>query len=500
MKIRNWLHHAISAYVVWSHRARGMTIGRDCLISRSAKLDLTNPQGIKIGDETAISFNASVLSHDFVNDRHVDTVIGSRCFIGGRSMIMPGVTVGDGSIVGAGSVVYSDVEPNTIVAGNPARVVERGVRLLKYGMKAKASEVSAQLANPVPVAKPGQIPGDKNDFMNELFGKSPLDVPFGDSEIDSFALISIRARIEAHRGGEISDLEWEKVERPLDVLPLVGISNVTSLDNARNSHAEFRRSLEIGMPQMGVNGLSESWLFKEMGDAHWQLICGALGVKSNAIEDQNGNRLYATFTRINLNIGGSLSSFIENDRLQISGQIKRFGAGMFFSDFEITSNDVSAKLSMMSSFARFGVEGDNASLTKGQPILPPDFAIPSFSDTPAFAVGYTNARATEEQSAVFSSDYELVPYHDINGVGLLYFAAYPAIHDICMARFISKGAKLDTISRDVCYFANSGQESTIRFDLERYEERGTEIETVAHLKRKDGKRMATVRAVYSKCW
>ena len=49
--------------------------------------------------------------------------IGSRCWIGGRSIILPGVTIGEGSTVGAGSVVTSDVPPNVLAAGNPCRVV-----------------------------------------------------------------------------------------------------------------------------------------------------------------------------------------------------------------------------------------------------------------------------------------------------------------------------------------------------------------------------------------
>ena len=48
-----------------------------------------------------------------------------RAWIGAGSTILPGVTVGENSVVGAGSVVTHDVEPNTIVAGNPARLIKR---------------------------------------------------------------------------------------------------------------------------------------------------------------------------------------------------------------------------------------------------------------------------------------------------------------------------------------------------------------------------------------
>jgi len=51
--------------------------------------------------------------------------IGRNVWIGFESCIMPGVTIGDGAIVGARSVVYEDVPPFTVAAGNPARIVRR---------------------------------------------------------------------------------------------------------------------------------------------------------------------------------------------------------------------------------------------------------------------------------------------------------------------------------------------------------------------------------------
>jgi acetyltransferase-like isoleucine patch superfamily enzyme len=51
--------------------------------------------------------------------------IGRAAWIGFDSCVLPGVTIGEGAVVGARSVVTSDVEPFTIVAGNPARVIRR---------------------------------------------------------------------------------------------------------------------------------------------------------------------------------------------------------------------------------------------------------------------------------------------------------------------------------------------------------------------------------------
>lgn len=54
-----------------------------------------------------------------------DTCLGDGCWIGMRAMLMPGVTIGEGAIVAAGSVVIGDVEPYAIVGGNPARMIKR---------------------------------------------------------------------------------------------------------------------------------------------------------------------------------------------------------------------------------------------------------------------------------------------------------------------------------------------------------------------------------------
>ena len=86
--------------------------------------------GITIADGAMIAANVQLISnnHDLY-ERQVITClpvhIGRNAWIGAGSTILPGVTVGDNAVVGAGSVVTKDVEPDTIVAGNPARLIRR---------------------------------------------------------------------------------------------------------------------------------------------------------------------------------------------------------------------------------------------------------------------------------------------------------------------------------------------------------------------------------------
>ena len=113
-----------------------MEIGEGSIISRSAKLDKTNPRGVHIGKYTAVAFGAAILTHDWVNNRHRDVYIGNNCFIGAHAIVLAGVTIGDNCIVSAASVVARDVPPGSLVAGNPARVVESNVKTTRYGVRA----------------------------------------------------------------------------------------------------------------------------------------------------------------------------------------------------------------------------------------------------------------------------------------------------------------------------------------------------------------------------
>lgn len=115
-------------YPAWLRWRYGMHIGNNCRISWKAHLDKSvNPRGIYIGDNTWILSEAMILAHDHCRSLMADTHIGNNCIIGVRSIILPGLSIGNQSIVGGGSVVTKDVPPNAIVAGNPARIIKADV-------------------------------------------------------------------------------------------------------------------------------------------------------------------------------------------------------------------------------------------------------------------------------------------------------------------------------------------------------------------------------------
>lgn len=120
--------------VTYLRQVVGMDIHPDTQISLKARLDSTNPRGMHIEQGTLVAFGAVILTHDMSRALTTDTYIGRNCFIGAHSIILPGIRIGDGCIVATGAVVTKDVEPNSIVAGNPAIVIKTGIRTLKWGV------------------------------------------------------------------------------------------------------------------------------------------------------------------------------------------------------------------------------------------------------------------------------------------------------------------------------------------------------------------------------
>jgi len=132
-------------------------------MSLSAKPDYTFPKGIHIGAYTWVAFNVRILSHDRTRGMICHTRIGENCFIGGESIILPGVTIGDNCVVGAGSVVTRDVPPRSVVAGNPAKIIRSDIDVGRYGRFADADDVERRMraADPDAAALWSGLPEDR---------------------------------------------------------------------------------------------------------------------------------------------------------------------------------------------------------------------------------------------------------------------------------------------------------------------------------------------------
>ena len=113
------------------HRLRGVAIGDDVFIGGACFLDSARPELILIADGVFLSGGVSIIAHsrppdflsEFIKYKAGKVYIKKGSWIGYNSTILPGITIGEGSIVGAGSVVTKDVPPYIVVAGNPAKKI-----------------------------------------------------------------------------------------------------------------------------------------------------------------------------------------------------------------------------------------------------------------------------------------------------------------------------------------------------------------------------------------
>lgn len=123
-----------SPFTVWIHKLRGVKFKdtKSVFIGVHVDLDHLHPECISIGEHVTIAAGARITAHihppknmrDVLPAEVKDITIGNNVFIGADAIIMPGVTLGDWSVVGAGSVVTKDVPPHSIFAGNPAKFIK----------------------------------------------------------------------------------------------------------------------------------------------------------------------------------------------------------------------------------------------------------------------------------------------------------------------------------------------------------------------------------------
>lgn len=120
----------IDDYAIVNNGMGDVIIGNDSVIT--SRVIVVGP--VKIGSKVVLGGFVTGLSHNYesielsIKDQGVSlntTIIEDDVWIGGNTVIVPGIKIGTHSLIGAGSVVTKDVEPYTIVAGNPARPIKK---------------------------------------------------------------------------------------------------------------------------------------------------------------------------------------------------------------------------------------------------------------------------------------------------------------------------------------------------------------------------------------
>lgn len=124
-----------SEWYVEHIRKSGAKIGENVTIfDPDTCIDITRPWLLEMGNNVKITRGVTILTHGFdwsvLNGKYGDicgaagkVTIGNNVFIGMQSTILKGVTIGDNVIIGANSLINKDIPSNSVVAGNPAKVI-----------------------------------------------------------------------------------------------------------------------------------------------------------------------------------------------------------------------------------------------------------------------------------------------------------------------------------------------------------------------------------------
>jgi acetyltransferase-like isoleucine patch superfamily enzyme len=107
-------------------------------IDPSAFFDNYDYSLITIGQHVTISRDVLILNHDFSISQGLqaaklgeigfflkEVIIGDNCFIGAKAILLPGTFIGENTIIGAGAVVKGNIPQNSVVVGNPAKVIDK---------------------------------------------------------------------------------------------------------------------------------------------------------------------------------------------------------------------------------------------------------------------------------------------------------------------------------------------------------------------------------------
>lgn len=113
--MKNWLYRTFLQMKVGKHTSFALMVMPDVMF----------PEKISVGKNTVIGYNTTILAHEYLirEYRLGEVIIGDEVLIGANSTILPGLIIGDGAIVSAGTLVHKDVPEGAFVGGNPMKVI-----------------------------------------------------------------------------------------------------------------------------------------------------------------------------------------------------------------------------------------------------------------------------------------------------------------------------------------------------------------------------------------
>lgn len=115
LSVKNWLYRVFLR----------MKIGKETAFALMVMPDVMFPEKITVGNNSIIGYNTTILAHEYlIKEYRIGEVnIGNGVMIGANTTILPGISIGDGAIVSASTLVHKDVAPGTFVGGNPMKLI-----------------------------------------------------------------------------------------------------------------------------------------------------------------------------------------------------------------------------------------------------------------------------------------------------------------------------------------------------------------------------------------
>lgn len=122
----HWLSNKLRVRLL---RLGGVNVGKNIFLGEGVVIDSIRPDLLTIGDNTLITARCMILTHFYKNGNfyYGDVKIGRGCFVGMNTIIANSVTIGDNSVIGAGSIVTKDIPEGEVWAGNPAKFIKKRI-------------------------------------------------------------------------------------------------------------------------------------------------------------------------------------------------------------------------------------------------------------------------------------------------------------------------------------------------------------------------------------